>query len=105
MIKDVQKLSEILIEIDALPWNYALFLPVEKPWNGDALCVVLDPNDSEDADEDPEMAKQLNLTYALSVQDAQSIVANAKEQLPTINMQGLVDALNFYHANDAFIIL
>jgi len=105
MNENIVTLSEAIERIDALPWNYALFLQGENPWNEQTPCAVLDPDDSDDPDEDPDEAKQLGLKYAMSVADAQDVVANAKAQTPDIDMTGLIGAFNFYHAHDAFVKL
>jgi len=105
METDLQKLFDVINNIDALPWDHALFLPKEKPWDENAPCLILDPNDSEQPEDDPETAKQFGLSYALGVQDVQDVVENAREQSPVVNTRELINALNFYYANDAFIEL
>ena len=105
MAIDVQKLSDVISDIDAQPCDYALFLPEEKPWDENVPCLILNPDDGKQFQDASEAVKQFGLSYALGMQDVQDIVENARNQLPSVNTKELVDALNFYYANDVFIKL
>lgn len=100
-----QRLLDVIKNIEEFPWNKALFLAGQYPWNEDTPCAILDPDDSDDPDEDPEPARQQGLKYTLSVQDVQGVVENAKEQDPNVSLRRLLDAFNFYYRNDAYIEL
>jgi hypothetical protein len=103
MLEAIKNLEEILKTADELPWNYALYLSQEKPWNRDTLCTVLNPNNCEDEDEEPPFAKQHAFIYGLGINDVQDIVNNAKQQEAEIGIDGLVKAFLYYYDNDAFI--
>jgi hypothetical protein len=67
--------------------------------------MVLDPETSDDPDEDPDEAKALGFAYTLLVQQAQDIVANAISQQADASADQLVKAFNYYHEHDAFVLL
>ena len=98
------KLSYVLENIDKFEWSDALFLPEDEKWNLDTEGLICDPNDVENAsDEVPRAAKEHNLMDALSIQDIQDIVYNAKLQKETGSIDELLEAYLYYYDNDAFI--
>jgi hypothetical protein len=99
----IETLAEALEDIDKRPWNHALFVEGACPWRGDSRCAVLDPDESDDAEEDPPFATEHGLTYVLTMADAQSVAKNVKQQMPSAGPRDLVRAFNFYVRNDAFI--
>ncbi|HKE23024.1 MAG TPA: hypothetical protein VKB88_11595 [Bryobacteraceae bacterium] len=100
---EIETLAKILNEIAKQPWDHALFVEGNCPWREDARCAVLNPDDSDDPDEDPPFAKESGLKYALNVQQARSVVENLRQQMPQAGPSDLTDAFNFYAKNDAFI--
>ncbi len=98
------KLSFVLKNIEEFQWSDALFLPEDEVWNVDTEGLILDPNDVEDDSEEvPRVAKEKNLMYALSVQDVQNIVYNAKQQKEKAAVTELLEAYLYYYDNDAYI--
>jgi hypothetical protein len=85
------------------PWNSALYLPRGSEWSYDTPATVLDPNDCEDEEEDPPFARVNQLKYALDIATVQSVVANARMQLPNPTDHDLLCAFDHYHRHDAFI--
>lgn len=82
----------------------ALFLPEDEVWNLDTEGLICDPNDVEnESDEVPWVAKEHNLIDALSIQDIQDIVYNAKQQKENVSIDELLEAYLYYYDNDAFI--
>ena len=97
-------LAEVLCNIKKFTWSDALYLPVDQVWSKDTKGVVLDPDDVEDDEDDlPKYAKDHMLTYALSIQDIEGIVENAKGQKKECAIDDLVQAYLFYYDHDAFI--
>ncbi|WGY71010.1 hypothetical protein KEC55_28830 [Burkholderia cepacia] len=98
-------LREVLVGIDQVPWNYALFMPHGVDWNENTKCAVLNPNDFEnEPDPDrPRFAVDNDLHYALGIQIVESIVDNARDQRDNASVSDLVDAFVYYYDNDAYI--
>lgn len=98
------KLSYVLENIDEFEWSDALFLPEDEVWNLDTEGLICDPNDVEnESDEVPQAAKEHNLIDALSIQDIQDIVYNAKQQKENVSIDELLEAYLYYYDNDAFV--
>ena len=96
-------LGDVLLRAKSFRWNEALFIDGKPPFDSDSPAAILDPDDSEDPDTDPDFAIQNGLRYALSVQDVQDIVENAALQKRQLNLDDLVRAFNYYFEHDAFI--
>jgi hypothetical protein len=93
------KLSQILGSAEQMPWNEALFLPADRKLSLESPCILWNLDD----DENPQIAVENNLTYALGMADVQDIVANAKAQVAECTLGQLFDAFSYYMKNDAFI--
>jgi len=99
-------LANMLLNIQQLPWEYALYIAThDVNWSGDTKCMVLDPEETDNPDDDPVAAKANGLKYALTISDVQSIVENIHAQRERIEMDVLINALKYYYDNDAFITL
>lgn len=101
----IQTLAEVLTDIDALTWSHALYLDKQQPWSAASRCAVLDPNDTEDleVDDEPQLITIHDLRYALTVSTVQDIVDNTKQQRVGVSLEELIQAVNYYYKNDAFI--
>jgi hypothetical protein len=100
---EIQTLAEVISTIAGLLWKYSLYLPADGLWDKNSRCCVLDPEDCEEEDDEPVFARQNGLKYALSVNTVQQIVDNAREQIPDVDIDGLMEAFFYYYDNDAFI--
>lgn len=99
-------LAKVLLKIEELPWEYALYISAaDAAWSEDMKCMVLDPEDTDDPDDDPDVAKTNGLKYALTISDVQDIVENASAQKKNVNQKELFDAIKYYFDNGAFITL
>ncbi|WP_305845492.1 DUF7716 domain-containing protein [Photobacterium leiognathi] len=99
-------LAKVLLNVDDLPWEYALYIPkVDIAWAKDMKCMILDPEETDDPDDDPDVAKSNGLKYALTISDVQDVVENVKTQDPSCDIDILIRALKYYYDNDAFINL
>ncbi len=99
----MKTLQDILLKADHQPWNFALFLPPEKPWSLDSRCMTLDADDCDEDEVYPEAAAR-GLSYVIGIQDVQSIVENARQQKPEAEADDLFQAFTYYLNNDAFIV-
>ena len=50
--KAIRTLAEILILIDDFPWNRAVYVTGEYPWETNSVAAVLDPAEIEDVKEE-----------------------------------------------------
>jgi hypothetical protein len=100
-----KQLGEILIAIDEQPWDHALFIVDTKPWSFGTLCAVVDPQQLDpDDDERIELDQQI-LVYALQIADVQDVVHNIRQQRESVTARDLIEAVIYYHSNDAFLQL
>lgn len=99
-------LAKVLLKIEDLPWEYALYIPaVDAVWSENMKCMVLDPEETDDPDDDPDIAKANGLKYALTISDVQDIVVNAKAQKEDVKQELILQAIKYYYDNGAFITL
>ena len=99
-------LAKVLLKIEDLPWEYALYIPAAGAnWSEDMKCMVLDPEETDDPDDDSDIAKANGLKYALTISDVQDIVENANAQKKNVDQKVLIDAIKYYYDNGAFITL
>ena len=105
MTTRIRRLSEVIDIIETLPWDQALYLKGTPPWQACSPCAVLDPDEFDALQNRPLFSDEHELHYALSIQTVQDIVANAKAQKPDVDLAGLIEALNYYYRNDAFMKL
>ncbi|UKA05116.1 hypothetical protein IHC92_08045 [Photobacterium damselae subsp. damselae] len=67
-------LAKVLLKIEVLPWEYALYIPkVEATWSEDMKYMVLAPEGTDDPDDAPNVAKANGLKYALTISNVQDI--------------------------------
>ena len=103
-IMEFSTLRDVLVDPERYRWTDALYLSCERSWDGGSRCLILDPEETDDPDDDPILANENGLQYVLSMQDVQSIVRNAKRQKIELSEDELIRALDFYFANDAYIV-
>ena len=103
-MSEMLELVYVLEHINEFNWSDALFLPEDEVWNLNTKCMVLDPDDVEDDEEDaPQIAKEKGLIYTLSIQNVQMIYENVHEQKGDCSNDDLIKALLYYYDNDAYI--
>lgn len=99
-------LETILADCLSYRWSDALFADRSQGLTLATACIVHDPDDVDDGEDDlPEAARKLGLSYVIDMQTLQSICLNMKEQKPAAMVEDFHRALLFYLANDAFIVL
>jgi hypothetical protein len=98
------KLGEFLGDIHRFPKGYSLYLPKGVEWKLDTRCAILDSMDVETNDDDePEFAKAHGLTWILHVEDIESIMINAEEQIGSLCVEDILLAFKYYEEFDAFV--
>jgi hypothetical protein len=96
--------SSVLEHIADFPWNEALFLPENHDWSLDSRCAVLDLDDLGEDEDRPRFAADNGLIYAMTIQQLQGIVSNARQQWPECSPEDLLQAFLHYHRYDAFMV-
>jgi hypothetical protein len=114
------RLDEILASRESVPSGVALYASNHYPLKPDTPCAWLPiggiiwddegfPVDEEgnrnevDDIKEPAFAVANGLIYVLDHQSIEDVLSNAKEQKSNVSISELVDALNYYWENDAFI--
>ncbi|MEY1274275.1 DUF7716 domain-containing protein [Proteus mirabilis] len=103
-----ETLRNVLQKVIDIPWNLALYLPKDTfSWDLDTLAMIEDPDDveSDELDDDPEVIKEANYRYVLTIQMLQSIVTYAKLQKANVTEEELLQCLIYYFNNDAYLTL
>jgi hypothetical protein len=96
MTGQIVTLGEVLAGIERFPWNFSLYSKA-GPFSEKSPCAVLDPEDSPSpSDEPPALAKAHGMKCILTVQAAQDIAENARQQLDAPSVAQLVAAFNYY---------
>ncbi|MBX2806570.1 MAG: hypothetical protein KTR19_11410 [Hyphomicrobiales bacterium] len=99
-------LREILLNIDKEPWDHALYIPNRNiNWLPDMPAIILDPNVTDESEDDPIEAKKNQLKYALTIGEVQDVIDNVKVQKENPDIKNLIKALCYYYENDTFIDL
>ena len=104
-----QTLAEILEAIDSYQGGEVYFR-TPPPWGLDSECIVLEalpinPNEEDPFDDRHEFAVIHGLEASILVQEIMSVVRNAQLQRPDVNVQTLVEAVNYYYDRDAYMTL
>ena len=114
---DIKKeLDDCLYKIHSIKEESAIYVGYKAVWDlkeiDDLIDKLIHLKDTRDlitkdveneSDEVPRAAKEHNLMDALSIQDIQDIVYNAKLQKETVSIDELLEAYLYYYDNDAFI--
>jgi hypothetical protein len=96
------KLSTVLDDPMSFPWQHALFLPRDRLWELETRCAVIDWDEYEDPESEPEVVEQ-SLRYALGIAIVQDIVNNLEQQVASPNLEMRLKAFLYYYEYDAFI--
>lgn len=105
-VQQIWKLSEVLDQAESFKCGNALYMNVpEGDWNLDLPCAVLDPEDSPDPGTiHPALAQDNSMRYVLFIENVQDVIHNARAQEPEADLEDLIQCLQFYWENDAFIV-
>jgi hypothetical protein len=105
-IGELTKLGSVLSDIYGLPWEFALYIPSDSPsWEPGMPVMVLDPEETDNPDSDPQEAVEHGLEYALMISSIQDVVDNLAMQKEISGIDDLTKALKYYYYNDSFVVL
>src|SRR4051812_8064603 len=99
----VTTLASVLESIASYRWSFAIFAEPQRPVSSSTRCAVLTVDDLSDAEGTPEFAQAQGMSYLVTVHQAQDVLENAREQKRNLTSDEMVQALEFYLSNDAFI--
>jgi hypothetical protein len=97
-------LREVLSDPKAFDINLALFAD-RQSLRLESDCLLLDPDDVDDVDDVPDEARAAGYDYILSLNDVDSIIDNLLAQTRDPSDDLRLEALRFYLARDAFIVV
>lgn len=101
-----KKLGQIWREMDDLPWNAEVYFPSGQLSVFTQCLVLREDLDELDPDEDvPRAARDAGMSVSLAIADLRSIRNNLRLQQREPDDALLVEALEYYLDNDAFIEL
>ncbi len=106
---EIQVLRNVLSAIEKLPSKGWLYLPVERNWNLNSTCIIIESDEVPPELEDepdagvPEFAKQNGLKETLPISTVKDIVWNARAQKANVTLEELLRAFQYYYKHDAFI--
>lgn len=96
-------LRDVLINSSEFRWDFALFMSFDTVWNLHTPCLVLKLNDCKD-DDTQLIAEDTEMEYVMGIQQIQSIVGNAEQQIEKASEEMLLKAFLYYYDNDAFLV-
>ncbi|GAA5214802.1 hypothetical protein ACFSJ3_15990 [Corallincola platygyrae] len=100
-----QPLEVLIGSIDELPWDHQLYVLSSSLANYHEMALVLD-DDAElerDQHDEPAFASSKGYQYFMSIADLQEVKRNLVSRESGSSLQRLIDAILYYHKNDAFI--
>lgn len=97
-------LGEVLRDPERFPWDYALYAHPDRAFDLAMPVLIWDVDDVEEDSDIPAEATALGFDYVLGMQTVQGIVSNALQQRPEASIDQLLEALDFYYRNDAFVV-
>lgn len=87
-------LKEIIDQVHELSWNHDLYVTSGELTLVAEVAVIEDDGESDTFE---------GLHYYLSIQDIQSIAKNLEAQTNSPKPSQILEAVKYYHANDAFL--
>jgi len=99
---EITAMNKLINNINNIDWRFDVYLPK----NRDKLeintpCLLVRYEDEESL-EDEKYIDSI-YTYSLQIEDVKSIVENLNEQIKDPTMDQILEAIEFYIENDAFI--
>ena len=101
--RDTKRLGSVLSNIEALPpdsWLYISESVAEVDAN--TLCLPIS-SDSEDPEDVERVVRGNGLKEFLSASDLVEVIENLRQQKSTFTELELIEAVNYFWKNDAFI--
>ncbi len=96
MPPEIKDLTTLFLELGQFDPQHTLYLNEEAPYHKSSLCMVVD----EQADD---FARQNGFYPVFSIETVQKIVVEARNSLPDITLDDLIEAFNYYYEEHDFI--
>lgn len=98
------RLQDLLVDANAFDWRAGVYIAKGAVIRLETRCLLAsgDPDEEEDFDREAETRGLMRLLGMGQIQDS---VSNARAQIPTVAPLRLLEALEFYLNNDAFMRL
>ncbi len=109
MSNEIKMLKDVLENVETQHQKGWLYLPLEKNWDLNSKCAILESDEVPPELEDepdagvPEFAKQNGLKETLPISTVKDIVWNARAQKANVTLEELLRAFQYYYKHDAFI--
>ncbi|MDA7747330.1 hypothetical protein N8878_08390 [Psychromonas sp.] len=99
-------LENVLSEIDSFDWHLDAYIFSNEPICMSSLILIIDDDEEDERDENDEPLYPASKGYKsfLSVADLQSIKGNLLDQNSSYSQSELLNAVKYYHENDAFLL-
>lgn len=100
-------LENLLDQVESLKWNLETYIASVQCFDGSTLLIIIDDDEENERDENDNAAYATSKGYDLflSISDLQSIKSNLLEQNPNFKLSELINAVNYYFDNDAFVAI
>lgn len=96
-------LSLVLERAAQLPDGLALFMHPNTPLTVDGTVVVADPDDLDEWEDEPALARAYQFRYVLSLPDLRAVLSDLDQQVHDPTIEDCVEALSYYLAHDRFM--
>ena len=98
-------LESVLDKIESMEWNLDAYVPFDESISMSTTVLIIDDDEEDERDEQDEPIYPASKGYKsfLSVANLQSIKNNLLEQKVNYERRDLMNAVNYYYKNDAFI--
>lgn len=99
-----ETLGTFIDHIDDYYWEDVLFLPEDRPWTSGTPILVAE---MEDLPEDVALPEDLAPGFPIHLQLAlvMDVIGDAAAQLPGVDIDTIIAALNYYYDNDEYMAL
>lgn len=96
MTPEIKDLTTMFLEIAQINPQHTLYLNEEAPYHKNSLCIVADEHSDE-------FARKNGFYPVFSIETVQKIVLEARNSLPDITLDDLIEAFNYYYEEHDFI--
>ncbi len=95
--------KEVLSNINDYDWGDWVYLDESEERDLNCRCAVLNLDDLEPEEDEPDFAIDNGLECFLSVHQIQDVVENYNDGNDNPTLEGLFEAIMYYYENDGFI--
>lgn len=101
MTVNCRALGDVLSAERGLSWTKAYYLKGGPPWSSDTPCAVLDEDEASDSADE---LRTLGMKHVLDVQEVRGVIMNLRHRTKSPTIVEIVEAVEFYYLNDAYIV-